>query len=99
DFDVKEIIGKSATKILGHERARTLEMHLKETRQSNRAMTTLDQRPDEKGVPHFMQSHFEIIAPFGDFKGGIIMRSEDVTGLIIERERRENMLRQVIGTL
>lgn len=94
-----DIIGKSLIKIVGPDRARKLEPRLNEVRNSGKAMETLDQVFGDDGKIKFIQSHYEIIAPFGDFTGGIILREEDVTNLILERERRENMLRQVIGTL
>jgi PAS domain S-box-containing protein len=98
-IDAKEIIGKPPVKIMNHDRARMLEIRLNEVRASNRPMTTLDQKLDTKGAVRFEQAHFEVVAPFAEFSGGVIVRTEDVTSLIVERERRENMLRQVIGTL
>src|ERR1700722_3320845 len=99
NLGVSDIVGKSPTKILGIDGARALEVRLNEARKSNRKLITLDEKPDAKGAPRFFQAHFEPIAPFGNFSGGVIMRSEDVTNLVVERERRENMLRQLIGTL
>lgn len=64
-----------------------------------RAIETLDQRSDPNGAVRFIKARFEAVKPNGDFAGGVIMRAEDVTNLLVERERRENTLRQVIATL
>jgi PAS domain S-box-containing protein len=97
--DAREIIGKSAAKFIGHERASRLEKRLTDVRNSNKPMEMLHQLEGEHGRVKFMQAHYEPLAPFGDFTGGVLIRAEDVTNLIVEREKRENMLRQVIGTL
>ena len=99
EHDIRDMIGKNATKILGHELARTFEERLNQTRRTGKPLITLDQKSTDLGVPRFMQAYFEAVAPFGDLTGGVLVRSQDVTSLIIERERRETMLRQVIGTL
>lgn len=97
--DVNDIIGASLIKILDFENARKLEMRLEQVRSTGRSLEMLDQVAGEGGAVRFIQSHYELIAAFGDFTGGVMVREEDVTNLIVERERRETMLRQVIGTL
>lgn len=97
--DAKDVIGKSPLKFIGHEDARKLELRLNDVRAANRPVELLQQTEGEGGRVKFMQTHYEPLAPFGDFTGGVLVRAEDVTNLIVERERRENMLRQVIATL
>ncbi len=94
-----DILKKSLDKIIGYERGHKLDKRLTEVRLSGRSIETLDQIKDKEGITRFIQSHYEAIAPFHDFTGGVMVREEDVTNLIVERERRSNMLRQVIGTL
>lgn len=98
-FDPRDIIGKPSSKIIGHDRALKLETRLSEVRQSRRPVEAMDQVTSEHGQVRFVQSSYEIIEPFGDFNGGVLVREEDLTNLIVERERRENMLRQVIATI
>src|SRR5262249_33643576 len=97
--DVRDLIKKSPDKVIGYDRARQLEKRLNEVRNSMHALETLDQIRGKDGQTRFVQSHYEYVAPFRDFSGGVLLREEDVTNLIIERERRASMLRQVIGTL
>ncbi len=97
--EAEEITGKSVTKILGPDRARKLESHVNEVRSTGRSIEALDQLQDEHGQTHFVQMHYESIASFGDLQGGVIVREEEVTNLIVERERRVTMLRQVVATL
>lgn len=97
--DVRDIVGKSPAKFIGREAAKKLEARLTEVRTSARPIDTMEQATDPNGRVRFMQTHYEPVAPFGGFAGGVLLREEDLTSLIVERERRENMLRQVIETL
>lgn len=97
--EASEVIKKPLEKLIGYERAAKIEKRLSDVRSTKQAVESLDQIKDENGQVRFMQSHYEMIAPFGDFTGGVILREADVTNLIVERERRSGMLRQVIGTL
>ncbi len=97
--DVKDIIGQPLDKVLNYDRSRIAEVRLKSVTATGKALETLDQRVDADGTVQFIQSRFERIQPFGEFRGGVIVRSENVTNLLVERERRENMLRQVISAL
>ena len=98
-FDANDIIGKPIQKVLDLDRAHKLEVRINEVRNSGQSIQTLDQILGDDGKTRFVQSHYEVVTPFSDFSGGVMVREEDVTNLIVERERRENMLRQVIGTL
>jgi len=97
--DAKDIIGKPPAKILNHERTRKLEARLTEVRSSNRPIEAIEQITDPSGRVRFIQVHYEMLAPVGELSGGIMVREEDLTTLIVERERRETMLRQVISAL
>jgi len=98
-FDATDIIGKPAIKIIGHERTKRLEARLSAVRTSGKAIEAIDPIVDDQGQTRFIQSQYEILPPFSEIKEGVIVREDDLTALIVERERRENMLRQVIGTL
>jgi len=97
--DIRDIVGNAPGKLMNPDRARKLESRLADVRSHGRSIETVDQVTDQQGRMRFMQVHYENIAPFGDFGGGILMRGEDLTNFILERERRETMLRQVIATL
>ncbi len=97
--EVRDIIGRHLSKILGYDRAHRLEARLREVRASSRKLEMLDERRDPEGHVRFVQSHMEPLIPLGELKEGVLLRSEDVTGLLVERERRETTLRQVIATL
>jgi PAS domain S-box-containing protein len=97
--DPNDIIGKPLSKVVGHEHARKHEARINAVRASGEAIDALDQINSEKGKIQFIQARYISIGSFGDFSGGVMVREEDVTSLILERERRETMLRQVIATL
>ncbi len=95
----RDIVGKPIDRVMNYEEAKKMELRLNEVRSTRRPIEMLHQTDAVDGKLRFIQTHYEPLAAFGDFTGGVIVRSEDVTNLIVERERRENMLRQVIGTL
>jgi PAS domain S-box-containing protein len=97
--ETSDIIKKPLEKIVGYERAQKIGKRLNEVRTYRHSVEALDPIKGEQGLMRYIQAHYEPIAPLGDFNGNVMLREEDVTGLIVERERRANMLRQVIGTL
>lgn len=94
-----EIIGKPANRILGPEKAKILEMRLAEARASADALERVDRNVDENGKTRFIKTRYEAVNNFAELSGGVLVSEEDLTSLIVERERRERMLRQVIDTL
>ncbi len=96
--EITDIIGKTPAKFMSHQRTRKLETRLTEVRNTGRSIETLEQISDASGI-RFVQVHYETVAPVGDLSDGVIMREEDITTLILERERRESMLRQVISAM
>jgi PAS domain S-box-containing protein len=94
-----EVIGKPLHKFLSQERTRLIETRLKDVLTTGNTLEALDKRTDANNQIRYTQTRFEKIEPFGAFPGGVIVRTENVTGLLLERQRRESMLRQVINTL
>ena len=94
-----ELIGKKPVAILGAERGRKIEKALLQARQSPKPLSLLMPVTDDKNGAHYIQATYQTLPTCGDFPGGIMAREENVTDLVIEREKRENMLRQVISTL
>ncbi|MDD5587152.1 MAG: PAS domain-containing protein [Alphaproteobacteria bacterium] len=94
-----EVIGKPVSRILGQEKARQLELRLAEARAAGGTMEKVDRIVDEKGQTRFIQSRYISISPIAELSGGVLINEEDLTNLIVERERRERMLKQVIETL
>ncbi len=98
-MEAKDIVGKSLTRVVGHDRARRIDTRLTEALNTGRPIDAMEQSTDAAGRVRFIQMHYLPVDPSSEFGGGVMLREEDITGLIVERERRENMLRQVIGTL
>jgi hypothetical protein len=97
--DMRDIIGQTAHKVMDYDQAKLLESRLKDVVATGKPLEALESKTDDSKTVHYKQTRFEKIPPFGQFEGGIIARSEDVTNLLAERERRESILRQVITTL
>jgi len=99
EIDDKEVIGKPPTKFMGYDRISKLDARLNDIRTNRQPIEMLHQMDAGDGRVKCLQTRYEPLAPFGDFTGGVLVRAQDVTTLIVEREKRESMLRQVIGTL
>jgi HD-GYP domain-containing protein (c-di-GMP phosphodiesterase class II) len=96
--DENEAIGKKPVEILAS-RGRKIGKTLEQVRTTGKPIEVCEQYNDAKGSVRYTQTRYCTLAPFGDFPGGVMARGENVTGLLIERERQEGMLRQVISTL
>lgn len=94
-----EIVGKKPVELLGGDRGRKIEKDLDQVKASNDPLETLTQETDGKTGFRYAQTTYYPIAAFGEFPGGVMARDENITTVMIERERREHMLRQTISTL
>lgn len=94
-----EILGKPLNRVLSVDRIKRLELRLAEARAAEQPLEYIDRVVDDKGVTRFIRSRYESIPPVAELSGGVLVSEEDHTSLIVERERRERMLRQVIETL
>jgi PAS domain S-box-containing protein len=94
-----EVIGQPPIRVLSNDMAKKLEIRLAEARASDEPLEFIDRVVDEKGVTRFVMRHYEAVTEMAEMDGCVLLREEDLTSLIVERERREQMLRQVIETL
>lgn len=95
-----EIIGRPPMRVFDNEsEARRLEIRLAETRALETSRNYVDQVSDEQGRARFLQSHFELLGNLPDLPQAVLVSEEDLTPMIVERERRSRMLRQIIDTL
>jgi len=94
-----EIIGQPPIKVLPNEQAKRLEIRLAEARASDEPIEIVDRVSDETGATQFLQRHYEAVSEIAEVSGCVMLREDDLTSLIVEKERREQMLRQVIETL
>lgn len=94
-----QIIGQPPIKVLANEQAKRLEIRLAEARAADGPVEKVDSMIDDKGRTRFVQRHYEAVSEIGETSGCVMLREDDLTSLMVERERREQMLRQVIDTL
>ncbi|MDD3181446.1 MAG: PAS domain-containing protein [Alphaproteobacteria bacterium] len=94
-----ELIGQPPIRVLSSELAKKLEIQLAEARASDDPIEVVDRVVDEKGVTRFLMRHYEAVSKLAEMEGCVMLREEDLTNLIVERERREQMLKHVIDTL
>lgn len=98
-LSASDVVGKKPVEVVGGERGRKLEKNLDHVKQSNTPVEVLNQENGGKSGVRYLKTIYYPISSFGEFPGGVMARNEDVTTIVIERERRENMLRQIISTL
>ena len=96
---VMELIGQPPIKVLPNDQAMKLELRLAETRTAEHPIEVTERVVDDKGVTRFLKRHYELVTDIADMNGCVLLREEDLTDLIVEKERREQMLKQVINTL
>lgn len=94
-----QIIGQPPIKVLPNEQAKRLEVRLAEARAAENPIEIVDRITTEKGETRFLQRHYESVSEIAEVSGCVMLREDDLTSLIVEKERREQMLRQVIETL
>lgn len=94
-----EVIGQPPIRVLPNEQAKKLEIRLAEARAADNPIEIVDRATDAHGNTRFLRRHYESISELADMSGCVMLREEDLTSLIVEKERREQMLRQVIETL
>lgn len=94
-----EIIGKPPIKVYSNEVAKKLEIRLAAARASDEPIEMLDKIMSSDGRIRFIQSRYEGVVAFSSMSGCVMVREDDLTNLMIEKERREEMFRQVIETL
>lgn len=95
----REIIGQPPIKVLPNELAKKLEVRLAEARAAEAPIEIVDRVVDAKGNTCFLQRHYEAVSEIAEVSGCVMLREDDLTNLIVEKERREQMLQQVIDTL
>jgi len=99
ELSASDVVGKKPVEVVGGERGRKLEKNLDQVKQNNAPLEVLHQENGAKGGIRYLQTIYYPISSFGEFPGGVMARDENVTTIVIERERRENMLRQILSTL
>ncbi len=95
----EEIVGQPPIRILPNDEAMKLELRLAEARASDEPFEIVDRVLTESKETRFLQRHYVCVSSLEELAGCVLVREEDLTNLIVERERREQMLRQVIDTL
>jgi len=97
--EADDIIGMSPMQVLEADRAQQLIVRLDKVRRSGKPIDALEQIRDEKGHTRYVQVYYRALPPLTDLSHGVMFRENDVTNLLVERERREVMFRQVLATL
>lgn len=93
------VMGKTPVAVLGAEKGRLMERLLDAVRANGQITEHVERDLDERGHIVYRQIRLQPVQSVPGLDGGVLAREEDVTSLVVERERRETMLRQVISTL
>lgn len=93
-----DMVGKTLAAIFGPERAKPYERLNREALEEGEVQTAVHRFEEEAGTQVVETQHIPLAAT-ADTPRGVLMVEEDITGQVIERERRERNLRQVVRTL
>lgn len=94
------IEGQPLMIVLSPDATKMVELHIAEARASDAPLVSIDTVVDSRtGQTRFFQRTYEVISGMGDMNGFVVLRVDDLTSLIVAKERREQMFRQVINTL
>lgn len=94
------IEGHQPSAVLAPDLAKKMEMRVAEARAQDTPLLLVETEIDPvTGETRFMQWSYETVTGAGEMNGFVVLRIEDVTSLVVARERKEQMFRQVIDTL
>lgn len=94
----KEMVGRNIDKVLGQQESQKLRARLQQVRDSKMPLDTID-RIKGQGSEHYVRSSIISLPDVTGLSGAVLVNEDDVTSLMVEREARERMFRQVIDTL
>ncbi|HJS30616.1 MAG TPA: HD domain-containing phosphohydrolase, partial [Alphaproteobacteria bacterium] len=93
-----DLVGKSLASVFGPAEARRYEQHV-QTALETRAIQPEVLRSEDDGKPRILQTEYVPLPPTGEQPPGVLVIEEDITAPIVERERRERTLRELVRTL
>lgn len=93
-----DMLGKNLTSVLGPIRARQYDRLNREAMEEGTTVTALHRFDSEDGA-NIIQSLHVPIAESPEMPEGVLLIEEDITRAIVERERRERIMRQLVDTL
>jgi len=100
-IDPEEVRGKTLAAMVGPVQAKLIEKLNREALAEGRALTDVHREQDENDAEKFQVIQSEHI-PLSETLGmpaGVLMVSEDITEAVMEREKREKTMRQLVNTL
>ncbi len=93
-----DLVGKTLAAVFGPERAKPYDRLNREALEEDESQSAV-YRFEEDGGSRVVETQHIPLAATHDTPRGVLMVEEDITGQVIERERRERNLRQVVRTL
>ncbi len=93
------LVGFQPKDVMPPDQAQRMEALLEEARHKDTPVEHVSRRVDSLGKTHLVQTRYERVPSLGGLAGYVLVSEEDLTLLLVERERRERMLHQLIETL
>ncbi len=97
-ISAEEVLGKTMASVIGPIRAKLLDEHNRKARDSGTAVIEIETLGDT-GSQQILKTQHVPLPDSGDYVGGVLMVTEDITDLVNERARRERILKQLTATL
>lgn len=95
----KDMFDKHVSAILGPIEGKRIAGWVKEALAKNERLTITHEMVLGNEGPKVYRSDFQPLPPREDFPPGVLMVSQDITESVQEREKREAVMRQLVGTL
>lgn len=98
-MDRKDMFDKHVSAILGPVEGKRIAAWVKEALAKNERLTVTHTMELGEDGPKVYRSDFQPLPAREDFPPGVLMVSQDITESVKEREKREAVMRQLVGTL
>ncbi|NMM45242.1 PAS domain-containing protein [Rhodospirillaceae bacterium KN72] len=98
-MDRKDMFDKHVSAILGPIEGKRIAAWVKEALAKGERLTVTHEMELGNDGPKVYRSDFQPLPAREDFPPGVLMVSQDITESVLEREKREAAMRQLVGTL
>ncbi|WP_420724345.1 MULTISPECIES: HD domain-containing phosphohydrolase [unclassified Hwanghaeella] len=98
-MDRSDMFDKHVSAILGPIEGKRIHAWVKEALAKNERLTVTHEMELGNDGPKVYRTDFQPLPAREDFPPGVLMVSQDITESVLEREKRETVMRQLVGTL
>ncbi len=98
DRPIDSFIGKTLDRLFPTREAELLMHRIRQAQAAGRPVVTMDRR-DETAGPRYMETYHIPLPDTSDLHHTVLVTQRDITSVIVERERQEQVFRQLVDVL